>query len=92
MAKLSLSGYILVPAEDLDAIIRELPQHIWLTLNEAGCLAFDVRQNPETSNRFEVNEVFEDAAAFERHQARVRDSTWGEVSRNAQRHYTIQID
>jgi autoinducer 2-degrading protein len=31
MSKVTLSGYITVPAEDLEAVLRELPNHIILT-------------------------------------------------------------
>ena len=37
-----LEGYIRVPHEELEAIKNQLNEHIENTLNEDGCLEFDV--------------------------------------------------
>ena len=87
--KLTLKGYILVPDADLAAIRMELPNHIQLSRAEPGCLLFDVTPDQDNPNRFNVYEEFVDKEAFEYHQQRVRNSKWGEVSHNAERHYQL---
>jgi hypothetical protein len=57
---------------------------------EAGCLAFEVNQSAEDDCVFTVFECFKDQAAFESHQARVKVSLWGVISRNAERVYSIE--
>ncbi|GAB2597485.1 putative quinol monooxygenase [Nitrincola alkalisediminis] len=89
MSKITLSGYIEVPAEDLEAICLELPNHIALTEQEAGCLLFTITRDPVNPNRFDVYEEFTDKAAFEQHQARVKTSHWGLVTKNVERFYNI---
>lgn len=90
MSEVTLTGYILVPSADLEAVIAELPTHIALTHAEPGCLSFEVLQDQENPLRFTVNETFTDADAFADHQARVRASKWGAVTENVERHYTIK--
>lgn len=89
MPKVTLKGYITIPESDLKPITTELPNHCALTLQEPGCLEFKVTQDKCNPLRFDVYEEFIDAEAFELHQARVKTSTWGHVSRSAQRHYNI---
>ena len=92
MSKVILKGYIEIPEEDLEAVLKALPLHKELTLSEAGCLIFKVEQNREYKHRFDVYEEFTDKAAFELHQKRARDSDWGEVTVNGVRHYEININ
>jgi len=40
-----LEGYIRVPYEELETIKNKLNEHIEHTLNEDGCLEFDVTQD-----------------------------------------------
>ncbi|WOD08582.1 hypothetical protein [Marinomonas sp. GJ51-6] len=47
MNKIKLSGYIEVPREDLEAVEGELPNHIALTHQEAGCITFTVTQDTD---------------------------------------------
>lgn len=89
MPKVILKGYILVTDTDLAAVKKELLNHIQLTRQEEGCLVFEVSQDTENSNRFNVYEEFTDSISFESHQKRVRNSRWGEVSENVSRHYQI---
>lgn len=89
MQKIILTGYIIVPPGDLEAIVTELPKHIALTKKEVGCVLFDVLIDSEHSNRFNVHEEFIDRAAFESHQDRVKHSKWGSVSANIERHYHV---
>lgn len=85
----TLSGYILVPAARLEAIRMALPEHIRRTREEAGCLSFDVVEDPHHPGTFTVAEEFVDANAFRAHQARVRSSDWGEISAGIPRDYVI---
>ncbi len=89
MGKVTLTGYIVVPPDDLARVLAELPNHIELTRNEPGCIAFEVTQAPSDPYRFDVAEEFQDRQAFERHQQRVRSSFWGEVTTHVERHYEI---
>lgn len=89
MEKVTLSGYIEVPKEDLDTVLFELPNHISLTQQEAGCITFTVTQDLEKPYCFDVYEEFIDKTAFEKHQARVKASHWGKVAQNVKRFYTI---
>ncbi|WP_338036120.1 putative quinol monooxygenase [Halomonas binhaiensis] len=68
---------------------QELPVHIELTRSEPGCLVFVVTPDKSHPNRFAVYEEFADREAFDTHQARVKNSRWGRVTSNAERHYEI---
>jgi autoinducer 2-degrading protein len=85
-----LTGYIKVSRSERRVIQQHLAQHIQNTRQEAGCLAFEVNQSAEDDCVFTVFECFKDQAAFESHQARVKVSLWGEISRNAERVYSIE--
>ncbi len=89
MSKVTLKGFILVPEADLDVVMQELPIHTELTRQEAGCLSFQVTQSKAEPNRFDVHEEFRDRTAFEAHQTRVKNSHWGQVTCNVERHYEI---
>lgn len=56
---------------------------------EAGCLKFEVTQNPANRNVFFVYEEFIDRIAFDAHQERVLRSDWGRVAANVQRYYQV---
>lgn len=88
--KIVLHGHIRVPNEDLDAVREALDEHIRLTRAEEGCLVFDVTAAADDPHRFDVFEKFVDRAAFERHQARIKGSRWGEVTANVERFYDIE--
>lgn len=89
MPKIILEGHIVVSDTDLAAVVAELPIHIQLTLQEEGCLRFDVTQSQGADNVFWVSEEFIDQAAFEAHQRRVKSSNWGRVASNVERHYRV---
>lgn len=86
---ITLSGHVVVPAADLEAVKARLPDHIRLTLAEPGCLSFDVRPAPNDPGRYLVNEHFRDRAAFDAHQARVKSSDWGRATAHLARKYEI---
>lgn len=87
MAKVILEGYIVVPEQDLNMVLNELPNHIAQTRAESGCLVFQVEQDAEQSTRFLVYEEFVDQAAFNHHQARTKKSRWSEITANVDRYY-----
>ena len=89
MSKVTLQGHIVVPDSDLTAVEAALPAHIALTRQEAGCLIFEVGQDPTDRRRFRVYEEFVDRAAFELHQQRVKNSPWGQITRNVARYYQV---
>ncbi len=80
-----------MPQAVLAAVINELDNHIRLTRLEDGCLIFEVTKNEENPCRFDVYEEFRDQSAFDRHQLRVKSSTWGKVSANVERNYEVTV-
>jgi quinol monooxygenase YgiN len=90
LSKVTLKGYILVPDADLPAVRNELARHIAMTREEAGCLVFEVSQDEDNRNRFNVYEEFRDRSAFRFHQARVSGSEWGRITASVERHYRIE--
>lgn len=90
MAKVSLDGYLEVPADRVDTVAAALPEHMRLTRAEPGCLRFEVVQDPEQPTRFLVSEVFADRTAFEAHQRRAASSPWAKITAGMPRHYTIR--
>ena len=89
MPKIILKGYIIVPNEDLEAVKTALLTHIKLTKNESGNLVFKVTQDDRNLNKFHVYEEFINQAAFKFHQKRVKQSDWGNVTKNVERHYQV---
>lgn len=89
MSKVILKGHIIVPTPDITAVKEELATHIELTRQESGCLVFEVSQDTHNINRFDVYEEFVDQNSFSNHQDRVRESKWGTVTVNVERHYQI---
>lgn len=91
MENVILEGYIDIPDEDLELVIKELPIHTELTKKEEGCIIFEVTRDLSILNRFIVYEVFDSKASFTYHQERVKNSRWGEITKNAARHYKINM-
>ena len=89
MSKVTLTGHIIVSEKDLPRVQEALPKHIKLTREESGCLHFEVTQDLENPHRFVVREIFIDSVAFRKHQQRVRNSSWGKISANVERHYKV---
>lgn len=89
MSKVILQGFILVPDADLQIVKDELVIHKKLTLEEPGCLAFEVSLDVENSNKFNVYEEFIDQAAFDNHQFRIKSSEWAKVTKQVERNYQI---
>ncbi|HAS3568574.1 antibiotic biosynthesis monooxygenase [Vibrio navarrensis] len=89
MSKVILKGFIIIPESELSAVKIELETHKRLTLEEPGCLVFEVSESSENPFKFNVYEEFVDRASFEAHQQRVKSSQWGLVTANVERHYEI---
>ncbi|WMN69384.1 antibiotic biosynthesis monooxygenase [Vibrio parahaemolyticus] len=89
MSKVTLKGFILVPEEELEVVKSALAAHKRLTLQEPGCIIFNVTESSSDPLRFNVYEEFIDKSAFEHHQNRVKESHWGKVTVNVERHYEI---
>ncbi|MCA0934137.1 antibiotic biosynthesis monooxygenase [Vibrio alginolyticus] len=92
MPKVTLKGYILVPESELELIKNELENHTRLTLQEPGCITFRVTECAHNPVRFDVYEEFCNEADFDAHQKRVKESYWGKVTVNVERHYEILQD
>ncbi|SHJ21742.1 putative quinol monooxygenase [Wenxinia saemankumensis] len=75
-------------AAEADLVRSLLPEHVRLTREEEGCLQFDVTELPGTTI-WEVEELFADKAAFDRHQERVRGSDWGRQTGHIRRSYEV---
>ena len=90
MSKVILQGHIIIPDADLSSVKEELDNHIKLTREENGCLVFNVTQDSDNKNRFNVYEEFTDRASFANHQNRAGKSRWALVTKNVQRHYKIE--
>ncbi len=80
----------LICRDDVEAgIVRDhLAEHVRLTRAEPGCLSFEVSEADDRT--WAVDEAFVDRAAFEAHQARTRDSAWGEATTGIQRDFSIR--
>ncbi|MBV1916424.1 MAG: antibiotic biosynthesis monooxygenase [Pseudomonadales bacterium] len=89
MSKITLQGHIIVPCADLESVESAVSNHIELTRAEDGCLVFEVVQDSENKNRFNVYEEFVDQNSFSSHQQRVGQSAWGKITVNVERHYQI---
>lgn len=84
-----LSGWLDVPEHDLEKVKLALPTHIRLTHQETDCAVFRVWQDETFPQKFHVIECFTSPKAFHRHQAKMKNSEWAIISRNAVRHYDI---
>ena len=89
MAKVIVQGHIMVPDADMPVIQKELPAHIELTRQEAGCLSFEITQDENNQNKFHLYEEFASPEAFEAHRERAGAATWGQVSQNVERHFEV---
>jgi len=89
MAKVILQGHIIIRDIDLSVVTYELTRHIELTRKEVGCVVFDVSPDQKNKNIFHVYEEFINRDAFEKHQRRVKQSRWGQVTADVERHYKL---
>lgn len=85
-----LSGKLICKSlEESELIRRFLPEHIRLTKNEPGCVAFEVKETADPLV-WTVEELFVDQKNFEAHQGRTKKSRWGIETGSIQRQYEIQ--
>jgi len=84
-----LSGFIKVPKADLSRVKRALPTHIRLSNQEQDCRFFRIWQDKADPLKFHVIESFKSQKAYKRHQARMKNSEWADVSSKASRHYDV---
>ncbi len=85
-----LTGYLICQGRDEVKIVeRYLPNHIELTLAEAGCLSFRVEQT-EDPLVWMVAEKFSDERACADHQTRAKASEWGQATVGIKRDYEVQ--
>jgi len=87
LSKVILEGYVLASDTDIAAVKRELANHILLTRQEEGCLVFEVSQDSNDLNRFNVYEEFTSQEAFKVHQQRLSAAEWGKISSKLEKHY-----
>ncbi|WP_395540122.1 putative quinol monooxygenase [Neotabrizicola sp. sgz301269] len=86
---ISLSGRLIcATADEADLVRQHLPEHLWLTRAEPGCLSFSVTKTDDPLV-WQVAESFTDKAAFEAHQTRARASAWHAATAGIRRDYRI---
>tara|TARA_A100001015_G_scaffold308852_1_gene407176 strand:- start:168 stop:446 length:279 start_codon:yes stop_codon:yes gene_type:complete len=85
---LILDGYIRIPYEELEIIKDKLNEYIEHTLNDHGCLEFDVTQDDSDECIFHVFENFTDNDILNLHQANTKISDWGAINKYVERLYS----
>jgi phosphoribosylglycinamide formyltransferase-1 len=85
----TLKGYVIVPKDILAAFIHALPKHVALSRKEAGCLSFNLTQDPHDIYRFNLDEIFVNQPAFVHHQNRVKNTAWSRLTSQIERHYEV---
>lgn len=89
VTEVHLKGRLVCRDEREAALVADhLLRHIELTRAEQGCRSFTVTPT-EDRPVWRVEEVFDDAASFRRHQDRVQGSAWGAATANIERDYSI---
>lgn len=83
----TISGFVDVPMEDRADFARALPEHSHLTNAEAGCHYFRVMPHPNIVGRYNVEEAFDDEAAYQAHVDRTKKTEWAKITRNLKRSY-----
>lgn len=69
-------GIIRVKAEHLDDFVEHIRTHARNSIQEPGCLRFDVLQDNTDPNRFFFYEVYRDEHAYKAHQATAHYPRW----------------
>lgn len=67
MAKLTITGNVLVKDGHIDVVKAELEKLIPITRAEAGCLQYDLHQDNENPNYFLFYENWESRALWQAH-------------------------
>jgi quinol monooxygenase YgiN len=80
MSVVRVSGYLRCAPDEIGMVREALAEHVRLTRAEPGCLSFAVTQDAEDPCRWNVDESFRDAAAFDAHRARAAASAWGRMT------------
>jgi len=75
-------------AAQAEVVANHLPDHIQLTLAEAGCLSFAVERTDDPLV-WSVSECFDGWPAFDAHQLRTRASEWWEATKDIPREYAV---
>ena len=89
MEKVVLQGHIVIPPEELAEVKAAMLTHSDLTQQEAGCLVFEMTEDDSDTCRYNLYEEFIDRKAFQFHQERARNSEWGKITGNVERHFQI---
>ncbi|SDX40595.1 putative quinol monooxygenase [Roseicitreum antarcticum] len=86
---ITLTGKLICATEAEAELVRaHLPEHIRLTNAEPGCIAFTAVPG-EDPLVWQVDEAFEDRAAFEAHQTRTKASDWARETAGIQRDFKL---
>ncbi len=85
MGKVTITGYLQVPEEELAEVAAALPKHRDLSRAETGCLVFEVSQDEADPCKFNLYEQYTSAEAFDFHKNRSANSDWAGISQNVER-------
>ena len=85
-----LAGFVDIPEARLDDILAAMKVHSELTRAEPGCICFVIERDEERPCRLNVEEIFENRAAFEFHQSRSAASDRAQITKGIERHYKIR--
>lgn len=90
MALITVEGRLICKNEaERAAVLSHLPRHMRDTVAEAGCLYFDVTQDPVDTMVWHVSEAFVDRPAFRAHQTRTATSDWARATSGIKRDYKM---
>lgn len=85
MGKVTITGYLQVPEQELHEVATALPLHRDLSRAEPGCLVFEVSQDEADPCKFHLHEQYVSREAFDFHKNRAGDSEWAAISVNVER-------
>jgi quinol monooxygenase YgiN len=91
MGKVLLTGTMRCEPHEIDAVVSLVDTHIRLSLNEPGCLTFELWQDELDPRSFHVSEVFVSENAFAKHQDRTQSSDWWRVTHHMPRDFKKSI-
>lgn len=90
MPRVTLTGFLICRSlEEADRVSELLDAHLRATRAEPGCLSFEVVRSMADPARFAVREVFADRAAYDAHQARLRQTRWWLETEGIPRDYRL---
>jgi len=84
----TVKGWLDVPADRLEAVRAATDEHSRRTRAEAGCLLFEMAEDPSIPGRFLIDEEFIDETALQAHRDRKAGTEWDRVTDGLPRNLT----